>query len=114
MYRVGNEFDVFREWALALVGQPSEQRPSRRFAVGSIQIRPERDGKVAEHRGIDAVMQRCRQWIYEYDLPPPGAPTKALDKGWLVNTWFRLRHHDYDELRQLMTFIGETAKTTAR
>lgn len=114
MYRVGNDFNVFREYALALFDKPSEQRPSRRYSVGSIQIRPDRDGKVAEHRGIDQVMQRCRQFIYEYDLPPPGSPTKGLDKGWLVNTWFRLRHHDYDELRRLMTYIGETAKTTAR
>ncbi len=114
MYRVANEFDVFREWALALTDRPAEQKPSRRFAAGSIQIRPSCDGKIVEHKGLDAGWQRVRPFVYEYDVPPPGTPTKPLDKGWLVNTWFRLRHHDYDELRNLMTFLGETVQATAR
>lgn len=113
MYRVANEFDVFREWALALVDRPSEQAPSRRFAAGSIQIRPSRDGHISEHRGIDVAMQRVRPFLYEYDVPAVGTPTKGLEKGWLVNTWFRLRHPDYDQLRDLMTHIGQTVKTIA-
>lgn len=113
MYRVANEFDVFREWALAMVDRPSERAPSRRFAAGSVQIRPSRDGRIVEHRGLDAAMQRVRPYLYEYDLPAPGTPTKGLDKGWLVNTWFRLRHPDYDELRALMTYLGETVQSIA-
>ncbi|MEZ5963253.1 MAG: ATPase [Planctomycetota bacterium] len=113
MYRVANEFDVFREWALALVDRPTERAPSRRFAAGSVQVRPSRDGKIAAHRGLDAVMPRIRPYLYEYEVPAPGTPTKGLDKGWLVNTWFRLRHPDYDELRALMTFIGQTVQTSA-
>ncbi|MBL8731694.1 MAG: ATPase, partial [Planctomycetes bacterium] len=46
--------------------------------------------------------------------PTAGTPTKGLDKGWLVNTWFRLRHVDYDRLRELMTYIGEAVKADAR
>lgn len=114
MYRVANEFDIYREWALAILGRPGEQRPTRRFSAGSIQIRPSTDGKITGHRGLDVALQRCGEWIYEQNVPPPGTPTKGLDKGWLVNTWFRLRHEDYDELRNLMTFLGETVKTDAR
>lgn len=114
MYRVANEFDVFREWALAICGMPSESSPSRRLAAGSIQIRPDRDGRIVSHAGVDEAFRRVGQWIYEHELPPPGTPTKALDRGWLVNTWFRLAHEDYDELRRAMTFLGETVKTTAR
>jgi biotin carboxylase len=114
MYRVANEFDVFREWALALVDRPAEQKPTRRFAAGSIQIRPNRDGTIVQHKGLDAAWHKVRPFLYEYDVPPPGTPTKPLDKGWLVNTWFRLRHHDYDELRKLMTFLGETVHAEAR
>ncbi|HLU39058.1 MAG TPA: ATP-grasp domain-containing protein, partial [Planctomycetota bacterium] len=33
MYRVGNDLDVFREWALALFDRPAEGSPSRRLAV---------------------------------------------------------------------------------
>lgn len=114
MYGVANEFDVYKEWALAILGKPSEQRPSRRYAAGSIQIRPSQDGRIAGHRGLDAALRRCGEWIYEQSIPAPGTPTKGLDKGWLVNTWFRLRHADYDQLRELMTFLGETVKADAR
>ncbi len=114
MYGVANDFDVYREWALAILGRPAEQRPSRRFAAGSIQIRPSKDGVYTGHRGLEEAMQRCGPWIYEKEVPPPGTPTKGLDKGWLVNTWFRLRHEDYDRLRELMTYLGETVKADAR
>ena len=114
MYRFANEFDVFVEWALAITGRPLQQRPSRRYAAGSVQIRPDRDGNFAAHQGLDAAWQRCRSWIYEYEIPELGSPTKALDRGWLCNTWFRLRHPDYDQLRELMTFLGRTVRSTAR
>jgi len=113
MYRIANEFDVFREWALALVDRPPEQVPSRRFAAGSVQIRPSCDGRITEHRGLDAALARVRPYLYEFDVPAPGSRTQPLEKGWLVNTWFRLRHPDYDELRELMTFLGRTVTTAA-
>jgi hypothetical protein len=59
-------------------------------------------------------MKRCGEWIYERNVPEPGTATKGLDKGWLVNTWFRLKHADYDTLRELMKFLGETVKADAR
>lgn len=114
MYRVGNEFDVYREWALAVFGRAGEQAPSRRYAVGSVQIRPSKDGVVTGHRGLEAALRRAGPFVYEHHLPKVGEPTRGLDKGWLVNTWFRLRHEDYDQLRELMTFLGETVKTDAR
>lgn len=114
MHGVGNEFDVYREWALAILGRPAAQQPTRRYAVGSIQIRPSRDGVVTGHRGVREALDRIGPHLYEHALPPPGAPTKGLDKGWLCNTWFRLKHEDYDQLRALMDFVGETVKTDAR
>jgi hypothetical protein len=114
MYRVANDFDVYREWALAILGRPSLQSPSRRFAAGSIQIRPPRDGVISGHRGIEETQRRCAEWIYEQAVPPAGTATLPLEKGWLVNTWFRLKHPDYDSLRELMTFIGETVKVDVK
>lgn len=114
MYGVGNEFDVYREWALAILGRPAEQKPSRRYAVGSIQVRPSQDGVIVGHRGVQEAMARIAPFVYEHALPAAGTPTKGLDKGWLCNTWFRLKHEDYDRLRELMTFVGETVKTDAR
>jgi biotin carboxylase len=114
MYRVANDFDVFREWALAILGKSSEARPSRRLSVGSIQVRPDKDGVFAGHSGVREVLARYGTRIYEHEVPPAGAPTKALDRGWLCNTWFRLTHEDYDELRNALTFIGETVKARAK
>jgi biotin carboxylase len=114
LYRVANEFDVYREWALALSDQPAERAPSRRHAAGSVQIRPDRDGRYVGHEGLEAAWQKCRPWIFEYETPAPGTPTKPLAKGWLCNTWFRLRHEDYDQLRELMTFLGTTVRALAR
>ena len=113
MYGVANEFDVYREWALAILGRPGEQKPSRRFAAGSIQIRPSQEGHIRGHRGLQEAWERCGPHIYEHAVPAQGTATKGLDKGWLVNTWFRLKHPDYDELRALMTFLGETVKADA-
>jgi biotin carboxylase len=114
MYRVGDDLDIYREWALAILGRPSEARASRRRAVGSIQIRPDRDGTIAEHSGIDAAFAHCGSAIYEHSVPAPGTPTAALDRGWLCNTWFRLAHEDFDELRRSMNYLGETVKARAR
>ena len=41
------------------------------------------------------------------------AMKEGLDRGWLVNTWFRLKHENYDKLRELMTFLGETVRAEA-
>jgi len=114
MYRFANEFDVYREWALATLGMPQQQQPSRRFATGSVQVRPDRDGRVVRHEGLEQVWAECGRFVYEYEVPKPGAPTKPLDKGWLCNTWFRLRHEDYDTLRGLMTRIGATVRCHAQ
>jgi biotin carboxylase len=114
MYRVGNDFDVYLEWARAVLGRTAQSTLSRRQAVGSIQIRPDRDGRVLGHTGVSQVFERYGALIYEHELPPEGASTKGLDRGWLCNTWFRLAHVDYDELRRAMDFIGETVKAKAR
>jgi len=113
MYRFANEFDVYREWALATLGMASQQQPSRRFATGSVQVRPDRDGRVVRHEGLEQAWAECGRFVYEYEVPKPGTPTKPLDKGWLCNTWFRLRHEDYDTLRGLMTRIGATVRAYA-
>jgi len=81
--------------------------------TGSIQIRPSKDGRYQGHRGLPEAFERCGAFVYESSVPTPGTLTKGLDRGWLVNTWFRLKHPDYDQLRALMTFLGETVKAYA-
>jgi hypothetical protein len=113
LYRAANDFDVYREWALAVTQGRTEAKPSRRFAAGSIQIRPDRDGLYVGHEGLARAFRELGPWIYESEIPPAGAPTHPLEKGWLVNTWFRLRHPDYDEVRRMMGWLARTVKVHA-
>lgn len=114
MYGRANEVDIYLAWAEAVLTGRTSLKLSRRLAAGSVQIRPDRDGRVSRHTGLDEVGRHCRSAIYEYEVPRPGAPTAPLEKGWLVNTWFRLIDPDYDRLRELMSFIGTTVKTFAQ
>jgi hypothetical protein len=41
--------------------------------------------------------------IVECEIPAAGAPTQPLEKGWHVNTWFRLRDPDYDRRSRCWT-----------
>jgi hypothetical protein len=50
----------------------------------------------------------------ESPLPTAGTRTEPLERGWLVNTWFRLHHPDHDRLREMMSFLGRTVKAHAR
>ena len=114
LYCVGNDLDLYREWARAVVFGRVEGRPSRRLATGSVQVRPDRDGKISGYDGLAAVRRRCAGWIWAEELPRPGRRTAPLSKGYLANAWFRLRHPDYDELLRMMEFVGRTLRVRAR
>jgi hypothetical protein len=107
LHSAGNDMDVWAEWAHVVVHGRAPSTPSRRFATGSVQVRPPRDGRIAGYRGLDAVMARVGPWLVSHRVPPPGTPTDPVHKGYLNNVWFRLRHPDYDELRAMMSFVGE-------
>lgn len=114
MHQAGNEFDLYSAWADAVLFGRHSGKPSRRYATGSVQVRPDRDGLYQHHLGLDEVRRLCGDHLIEFEVPDPGAPTQPMDKGWHVNTWFRLRHTDYDTLREMLTFIGNTVKAVAR
>ncbi|MDH5493704.1 MAG: ATP-grasp domain-containing protein [Myxococcales bacterium] len=114
LYAAGNEMDIYREWAMAIVhGRPS-QEPSRRFCAGIVALRPDRDGIVSHYEGLEQIQQRFGPWILDAHLPPPGTPTQPVEAGYMANAWVRMRHHDYDELRRMLTTVGETMKVRAR
>jgi hypothetical protein len=114
LYAASNEFDIYREWAMAVVwGRPS-QSLSRRFAAGIIALRPDRDGVIAGYEGVDEVHRRLGDWFIDEYLPSPGTPTQPVEAGYMANAWMRLKHHDYDELRRMLDYVGQTAKVRAR
>ena len=96
LYAVGNDIDIYREWAMAVVhGRPSQQL-SRRFAAGIIALRPDHDGVIAGYEGLDAVQQQFGEWIIDHHLPPDGTPTQPVEAGYMANAWIRLKHPDFD------------------
>jgi formate-dependent phosphoribosylglycinamide formyltransferase (GAR transformylase) len=108
-----NDFDVYREWAMAIVHQRTDRQPSRRYAAGMVSLRPDRDGRIAGYQGLDEVHQRWGQWVIDAHVPPPGTPTQPIDAGFMANAWIRMRHPDYDELRGIFDHIGRTVRVFA-
>ena len=114
VYSAANDLDVYREWAsLVARGRPSGT-PSRRYAGGMINLRPDRDGRIAGYENEREVFQRLGEWLIDAHLPAPGTPTQPVEAGYMANAWLRLKHPDYDELRRIMTWVGETLRVRAR
>jgi carbamoylphosphate synthase large subunit len=113
VYNAGNEFDIYREWAMALVHGRIGQRPSRRYACGMIALRPDRDGRISGYDGVDRIGREFGECIVAAHLPPVGTPTQPVEAGYMANAWMRVRHPDYDQLRFIMNTIGETVRVHA-
>lgn len=114
VYNAANEFDLYFEWASAIVHGRISSRPSRRYSAGMIAIRPDRDGRISGYSGVEDIHHRYGECIVAAHLPDVGTPTQAVEAGYMANAWMRLRHPDYDELRRIMNDVGETLKVYAK
>ena len=114
LYNVGNDMDLYREWANLICGGRPKQTPSRRFATGLIALRPSQDGRIAGYSGVDEVRHRFAGNIIDYHLPHEGTPTQPVEAGFMANAWVRVKHESYDALRGIMDAIGQTLKVYAR
>jgi formate-dependent phosphoribosylglycinamide formyltransferase (GAR transformylase) len=114
LYAAGNEFDIYREWAMAVVHGRTSQRPSRRYAAGLIALRPDRDGVIAGYEGLDEAQRRFGPWVIDAHLPPEGTPTQPVEAGYMANAWVRMKHPDFDELRGMLDFVGRNVRVRAR
>lgn len=113
LYAAANEFDIYREWANAVVHGKPGQKPSRRYAAGIIALRPDRDGRIRGYDGLDEVQHRFGGNVIDSHLPPPGTPTQPVEAGYMANAWVRMKHHDYDTLRSMLDTVGRTLKVRA-
>jgi len=93
-------------------GQP-KKAPSRRYAAGMIALRPDCDGHITGYSGIEAIQNDYGECIVASHLPDAGSETQPVEGGYMANAWMRVRHPDYDTLRQIMNTIGETVKVHA-
>ena len=81
LYGAGNEFDIYREWAMAVV--PRRDRASSRragFAAGIIALRPDRDGRIAGYDGLDEICHALRRAHHRQPLPAAGHADAAASK----------------------------------
>ena len=115
LYAVGNDMDIYREWAMAVAhGQPS-QGLSRRFAAGIIALRPERDGAIAGYDGLERGPAGASATASSTGTSrPQGTPTQPVEAGYMANAWIRMKHQDYDQLREMLDVVGRTVKVRAR
>jgi len=113
VYNTANDFDLYYEWASALVHGRPQQAPSRRYSAGMIALRPSCDGRISGYSGLDAIQKHYGDCIVASHLPPVGTATQPVEGGYMANAWMRVRHPDYDALRHIMNTIGETVKVHA-
>jgi carbamoylphosphate synthase large subunit len=113
LYSAGNDLDVYREWAHAIVHGSVSAQPSRRFATGIVALRPERDGHITGYSGVEEIQARYGEWVLDSHLPGPGTSTQGPEAGYMANAYVRMRHHDYDVLRQMLDDVGRTVHVYA-
>jgi len=113
LYGVGNDMDLYREWAVAIVEGTTRQKASRAYSAGIVTLRPECDGRILGYEGLSAIEDELGQWIIDYHLPRAGEPTQPVTEGYMANAWIRMRHPDYDQLRRMLDRAGETVKVRA-
>jgi hypothetical protein len=113
MYSAANDFDIYHEWAMAVLHGRTGRKASRRYAAGMITLRPDRDGTISGYDGAEEIQRRYGEWIVDAHLPPPGTPTQPVGAGYMANAWVRMRHPDYDTLRAMLDDVGRTIQVRA-
>jgi len=113
VYSAANEFDLYFEWAHGIVHGSTHTAPSRRFSAGMIALRPECDGTISGYSGVGEIERKYGECIVAAHLPAPGTPTQTIEGGYMANAWMRIRHPDYDTLRDILDDVGQTVKVHA-
>jgi len=113
LYSAGNDMDLYRAWADAIMHGHIGARPSRQFATGIVALRPDHDGHISGYSGVDEAQARLGEWVIDAHLPDPGTPTQPVEAGYWANAYVRMRHPDYDVLRSMLDDVGRTVHVHA-
>ena len=113
LYAAGNDVDIYREWANAIVHGHVDRPLSRRLSAGIIALRPDQDGHITHYDGVEEIQTRYGQHVMDAHLPGPGTPTQPVEAGYMANAWVRMSHPDYDELRRMLDDVGRTVRVHA-
>ena len=107
-YSASGEYDIYREWALAVCHHTVDRTPKRTRAAGIVAIRPTQDGRITGYSGTDAIWDRYADHIVDQHFPKPGTPTQGVEAGYMANAWMRMVADGHDALRAILDDIGET------
>jgi formate-dependent phosphoribosylglycinamide formyltransferase (GAR transformylase) len=113
MLNEANDMDLYYEWAHLLVHGTSSHEPSRAYSCGLIALRPDRDGTIVGYDGLDEVERRYGELISAHHFPSPGTPTQPVEAGYHANAWMRVRHPDFDTLKDILADIGRIVQVRA-
>lgn len=113
LYCEANDIDLYGEWASAIVHGSTGGTLSRRYCAATINFRPSQDGHIERYEGVDEIQHKYGDLVFRSHFPPPGTPTQPVEAGYMANAWAQVKHPDYDELRRILTEMGETVKVIA-
>jgi len=113
LYNAANDFDLYKEWALAVAWGRTAGGPSRRFTAGLIALRPTGDGQIKRYSGVKEMFDRFGEAIIDSHFPPEGSSTQPVEAGYMANAWVRARHTEYDTLREILDEIGRSVTMEA-
>jgi D-alanine-D-alanine ligase-like ATP-grasp enzyme len=106
LYSASNDVDVYREWAHIITHGTHEHEMRRPYSAGIVAIRPDRDGRIVGHSGWHEVRDRYHQCVIDAYFPPEGHLTQPVEAGYMANAYVRMRHPDYDTLREMLDDVG--------
>jgi hypothetical protein len=113
LYCASNDLDVYREWAAAVALGHTLDRPSQRFSAGLVNLRPTADGRITGYEGIEEMQRALGDLLIDHHFPPVGSRTQPVSAGYMANAWVRVKHPDYDQLRELLATIGRRVRVHA-
>ncbi len=111
---LGMTVDAWRQIDLRLNNVKEAIGVIRRYCAGHIALRPTQDGQIAGYRGLDELERNFGEWIFAKHLPSAGSSTQPVEAGYKANAWIRMRHPDYDRLREMLDSVGRQVEVIAR
>jgi formate-dependent phosphoribosylglycinamide formyltransferase (GAR transformylase) len=113
IYCWANDMDLFRDWATAICYGYADPKPSRRYAMGLVAVRPNKDGHYVGYSGVEEIRRTLGEHLIELVLPRIGEKTQPVEYGYNAHAYAWVRHPDYDECRRLLDWTGNTLKAWA-
>jgi len=113
LYCAANDIDLYVEWAAGIAHGKCPGTLSRNYSAAIINLRPNRDGRIQGYKGVDEIEAKYGKWIIKCRFPAPGTPTQPVEAGYMANAWIQIKYPDYDDLRAILTEIGETIQVVA-